>query len=439
MTFLSEAARGRVACLAIFIACTTGSLFGSSLTITLVLFSIFALVDLLCENTVKCFTILDLLPAYAATLYVGINVAASILNPTATSQWAYLGSLLIFLSVWPIIPWLRARQLPLFDTLVDGARWSCLLALPLALYQYYYLAERAEGLSGNALPFAQVCVVMGTLSLLGANEGTTKERVLGWAGFMSAFMCVALSGSKGVLPLPLIALVSFTFLNRFSWNDARNFKTGAVVLVLMSAVTFASPTFPRYVNLLMAVTRSAIHLPPAAAPVVTPGASQAPQVANSGNLPRVVKVVDTSFNDRLQMWAEAAKLIRERPILGHGMPNRQGLIDRLHLSYSHFHNGFITAAVDSGLIGMVALIFLVATPAYVAYRIPGWDPDRRKKLFFGVALTLTYGLGGLTNLVFGHDIYDGLFIFMTVVLTASTPAGAGNPVAIGRDLESEYW
>ncbi len=87
------------------------------------------------------------------------------------------------------------------------------------------------------------------------------------------------------------------------------------------------------------------------------------------------------------------------------------------LSLTHFHNGFLTAAVETGTLGIIAVlsIFLVLIRnAFLALRDRS-DPHAR---FGGVLLMSTaivYFCMGSVNLMFGHDILDVMFMVMTIL------------------------
>src|SRR5690606_11895396 len=130
---------------------------------------------------------------------------------------------------------------------------------------------------------------------------------------------------------------------------------------------------------------------------------------------------DTSLGARVVLWERAAELIGERPLLGYGMQNTKPLVlDTLNnagdfvYKYTHFHNGFLTIAVESGLIGLAAIIGVFVAAMIAALRALRSDQvERRFGALLLLSVVITYAIGGMFNLVIGHDLLDtSLMIFL---------------------------
>lgn len=335
----------------------------------------------------------------SASLYSLIGVCLMLVNlETGTTDGGRLASkavpLLMFLTVWLLLPRLRASSAGLLQAFISGASICGLLALPPAIWQSGYLGIRAEGFAGNALPFALICCLFGVISLLNITSADIWRRTLGWCGFIASLACLFLSGSRGLLPVPFAGLCVFALFFRSAIGRYWNLQGLILSIVVIAALSV-----------------SAIY--------------------NAGRLEALYGMAmgaarEESLSSRLLLWNHAWSLFCDRPFLGYGIQNRLSRIAETGLTYSHFHNGYLTVLVDSGIFGLVSLLLLLASPVIIALRAPS-DNARRHRIFAAVALSSTYAFGGLTNFIFGHDIYDSVFLWGAIVIAASVPRSPENP------------
>ncbi|WP_252804344.1 O-antigen ligase [Rhizobium sp. L1K21] len=341
----------------------------------------------------------DLLLAGSATAYVAANLLASALNGMKLVDFAILYPVFVFLFPWFIIPRLRlSTPDDLIGMLALGAGFCCILALPLAIYQSVVLHMRVEGGAGNAIPFGLICAVVGQLALLNTASPVAWRAILGCAGYLAALICLVLSETRGLLPVMLVGpVLVVTLFSDVRKRMANRWFLLAAALALLVLFFISGPIIARLMQFVSFVV--------------------------SGQQ-------EHSTAERLMLWRHAADLIAERPIFGFGMQHRQELIQQTGFGYSHFHNGFVTALVDSGLVGLLSLIALLAAPVVIAAKafraVLG-----RERLFVALTLVAVYVLGGMTNLIFWHDIYDNLFLWVATIVAASVPATDSNP-ALGR-------
>jgi O-antigen ligase len=84
------------------------------------------------------------------------------------------------------------------------------------------------------------------------------------------------------------------------------------------------------------------------------------------------------------------------------------------MDYSHYHNVFLTYAVRDGILGVLAILGIILVPPLVAIR-----HIRTEISAYGFALLLSmeacYLLSGFFGIMFGHDIFDAVFIVTTVI------------------------
>ncbi|MGT2468012.1 O-antigen ligase family protein [Mesorhizobium atlanticum] len=139
------------------------------------------------------------------------------------------------------------------------------------------------------------------------------------------------------------------------------------------------------------------------------------------------------------MWEIGFQAFREMPIFGHGIAAsralmKQGLQDQFGLqeTLSHFHNGFLTALVQAGLVGALALasIFIVAAWNAASTLRLSADPVERFGATVILVAVITYLVAGMTGILIGHDILDATLM---VFLISGTYLASGRTVApIGK-------
>lgn len=340
------------------------------------------------------FSLVALAYIVASVLSAMINLPGSPMSFGKTL--AKLAPLALFAAPLFLVSRLRlTRPEDLLSAFVLGAGFCGLFALPLAAYQVFVLGARAEGGAGNAIPFAMLCALFSTISLLNGEYPQAWRKLLGWAGFACGTFAVFLSQTKGVAPLPLIG--AFVYLAAFKARNLGLARIGlllAVVCLAMFGALYVSGALGRLAG-------AAAFL--------------------SGEAPQGY---DGSYAPRVMLWKAGLQFFAEHPVFGNGPQNIRSLVTATGATYSHFHNGYVTAAVGGGVVGLAALLALLVTPLVLSFRARR-APGGAFRLYIAFMLVLTYMLGGMTNFIFGHDIYDSVFLFTASLCVASI--GAGEP------------
>ena len=380
---------------------------GSVVTVLLALSAVWALILLLLRRFPPRYQRSDLTIVVPALLFVFVTLLAALLewrpDRDSSQLLSRLPAFLPFVFFPLVLSRLRTVEpVDVVKIFVLGASLCGILALPLAVIQVVWLGERAEGGAGNAIPFGMVCAFFASISLLNLVETDARRQALGWLGFVSATICVLLSQSRGVLPIPVVAFVCFFWL--YPAQRAWLFTPKVLVafaLALVSILLVASQQMDRMWLLAESVL----------------GASEGVQ--------------DNSLNLRLMMWKHATVLIGQDPWFGYGLQNRRTLLNELGLTFSHFHNGFLTATVDSGVAGLAATVLLIVSPLLCVWHNPS-SVLRRERLFMAIMLTVTYILGGMTNFIFLHDIYDSVFLWSALIVAVPLAAPPAREVEWGH-------
>jgi len=131
----------------------------------------------------------------------------------------------------------------------------------------------------------------------------------------------------------------------------------------------------------------------------------------------------TPLGLRVGLWDIGLDAFRRAPVFGQGMAasrelSRQGFKQRFGSSegFNHFHNGFLTALVQAGLVGLLTLaaIFVVAIRNATRILRISADPLERFGATMIVVTVIIYVIGGLTGILVGHDILDTTLMVLLV-------------------------
>ncbi|MCV0396036.1 MAG: O-antigen ligase family protein [Rhizobiaceae bacterium] len=298
--------------------------------------------------------------------------------------------------------WRVADKAALVRACIMGAALASYSAFAVALVQFAVMDLRPEGGAGNAIVFATVASLTGLVSLAGALHGEGRGSVLCLGAAVAAVIAVLLSGTRGALPGLVLGgvLLLFLYRHRFNANFRRSgaLAAGGAVLV---ALVFAVAMAPRFAEALT-------------------------DLQGIGH-----EDYETSLGLRFIMLIEGAKVALENPVFGWGPASSamlmerhvQGLVD-MAVSYTHFHNAFLTILVEAGIPGLAALVALVVVPLVVAFRALRAAPAPEER--FGAVLMMlavvVATLGGLSSIMIGHDILDTVFV-MSLALGAYLAAG----------------
>lgn len=79
------------------------------------------------------------------------------------------------------------------------------------------------------------------------------------------------------------------------------------------------------------------------------------------------------LSGRSEVWSWGVQLFAERPLLGQGFGMSQTLMDENNWRFEeaqgrHFHNSYLTAAVEMGIIGLIALVFVAGRAMVIGAR-----------------------------------------------------------------------
>ena len=329
--------------------------------------------------------------------YCAANLMASIVNNSFVRDASHLFPLVTFL-LFPISysTWSITQKTTLARIIVLSSMAACFVALLMAVIQQYWLGVRAEGGAGNPIVFATVVCLAVTVCVAGALSGIERARNPLFYAALAGTIAIIYSGSRIVWLALLIAGIAVLLINRQRLRG----RNAVRVLLLLAAVGIVIAAFG-----FQAISGRFDFL-----------RSDWSALGTHGNY-------DTSLGIRIALWEIGLKAFQDMPVFGHGggasqLLIKQGFHDQFALDtgYNHFHNGFLTALVQAGILGAVTLAAIFVVAAGMAARVlrSSGDPVERFGATMIVVVVITYLTAGMTGILVGHDILDSVLMVFLV-------------------------
>jgi O-antigen ligase len=351
-------------------------------------------------------------------LYCAAYLLSLAINPAP--DWGLVLPVLTLL-LFPFLysSWQLSKKETIARSAINGSMIACYGALALALFQFHFDGMRAEGGAGNAIVFATVTCMAASISLAGALSRKGMAALLLFGAYCAGSIAILYSGSRGTwlaLFLTTAAVLWIYRERRHAWSSALAVSCAALAVALVS---FAGA-----------------QVIPARIAALT---HDWQQMSEHGNY-------DSSLGRRAELWEIGLSAVEESPIIGHGPQATRALINDgfekigLDVYYTHFHNGFLNAWVETGILGVLSLaaIFVVALYLGCGILAVSASPEERLGAAILITLTATYVIGGLTGILVGHDILDAMLMAYLAVgayLAAGTsmlPEEAADPQRPGN-------
>ncbi|MHC1549808.1 O-antigen ligase family protein [Phyllobacterium sp. K27] len=371
-------------------------LLASGTSVILVCALVWAIISLVAKRFPFKLTRTDKIVASCVTFYVLTTILSVVMHPNASDDKVFLLKMIPFLAVWFVIPRLRVsisgRLIPF---LIIGAGIGMIGSLILSIIQVVFLQFRAEGGAGNAAVFGLFAVLFGSISLLNAHSESKTERIIAVAGFASGLLCAFLSGTRSAwLVMPFNFAILFWYLRGQELPTvSRSIKITLTIIIVAVLAIAGMKVKERY---------RALEI----------------DISLLDEKPNEI----SSLKARLLLWEGGIKAFVQAPVLGHGPQNRMDKVNSAldmpgdkKMLFTHVHNGFLNAAVDGGIVGLLGLLALLAAPLIAAWRkTPG--PGRDIAIAISFLLVTSYVITGTFGIMFGHDATDAVFVYLTIVL-----------------------
>ncbi len=291
-------------------------------------------------------------------------------------------------------------------------------------------AERAAGATTNAILFGQLSLVVAALALILCPTMADVHRwptQLSLVAFTAGATASSLSASRGPwLALPLVfGILAVQFRGRVGWRHALLLL--ACVGASLSAAGFLGGQEMQRTQEVVSESVDYFHSSPA------------------------TDARATSVGSRLDIWRTAADGFTAEPVLGIGWGNlnallvseaRSGVITDYAAEFSHAHNQYLSVLVSGGIVGLMALIFLLGVPGVAfGHALFAAEGTNRTIGAAGLMVVGAYATFALTESVFERALPAAFFALVVSVLlghlqpeTTLVPPALGPMPETGDDL-----
>lgn len=331
--------------------------------------------------------------AYAA-VKLGFTVAHS-----GWDGWERWPGLFLFFAPTFLLLRLRLSDSDaLLDTVILGAGFSVIIALPFAAVEVFWLGERAEVFCGNSNVFGVMAAVFGSIGTLNVLSGSNRRRWLGILAFLAMVLCVLASGRRIMaVALPLLTLV---ILWSAAYSVPRHvFRRGVAAMLAFLAVVLVFAHGPLWERM--------------------------SRIGDEIARIEQQQDYDSSTGLRILMLKGGWAAAREAPFAGYGLAGRmdavRAALPEEHselIVFTHPHNGYLAALLDAGILGVLVLLAMLTAPVWLAFSAQR-DAMWRPRLAVGMIVTLSYGVSGAAGIMFEHDLMDAAFVVLLIVVAAS--------------------
>jgi O-antigen ligase len=355
----------------------------------------------------------DVPVAAMVLLYPVVMIVAVWAKPNAMEGLTWIKRVVPFLGLFLLVARLRLSPgLQLWRLFLAGCGLGTICSFVLAGIQVGWFLPRAEGGTTNAALFGLVGVLFGGLSLLNASSPDRFQRWIAFLGYSAGLGCAFLSGTRSawaVIPIQLFVFIWYFGCSSLSVRRGKVLVVSAAIIAAM-LVTTAPLIWHRVDKLRQEVTLFSDD-----------------------------SDAFSSFSARMALYRGAVSAIRRSPLTGFGPQNRMTAVLREidgrikdKLTFTHVHNGFLTAQVDAGVPGLLGLVLLLAAPV-VAARRAAPRQDRTMATAVSLLLVSSYVVTGSFGIMFGHRVVDTTYAYITALVISFS----GQPRAAGAAIDPD--
>jgi O-antigen ligase len=249
---------------------------------------------------------------------------------------------------------------------------------------------------------ARIGVILGTGALAGLFSGTSRWRLILWAGPVLALAVVFLTASRGAMfgLFPAAIIMAVLVLR----NRGNRLAISIAVIGVIATALVLDQVMGHWLLARFALIGERIG------DMIFAGVSK-----------------EGSVNQRLQMYAAGWQAFANAPLLGYGWsdfaPAAGSVMDMRYFGgpenrWFQFHNDFLNMAVAAGIPGVLCWVALHVAPIAGALATPR-DEWFRLRLGAMIALSVMFLLFGLTDMGFGYDLPTTLYAFIATIILAS--------------------
>ena len=378
---------------------------GSAISVMLYSFFIWGLISLALKRFEFQMTRSDRQLAWTFTAFAALIVLTALIGPNRSQIPHSIIWLLAFLAPWIVIPRLRASGgIDFLQPYIVGAAVGSAGAALVAIVQLGIFGVRSEGGAGNAAVFSTMSLCLMGIGGLNIASPSRGRQILAITAVIGGIVALAMSLTRGVGLAMLPVLVLLVLFAPARW---RSIVMRPVSLVMLAVAAIALYNVQLLIDRRWEQTVRELH--------------------------RILMGEQTTkgIGERLRLWQAGWDAFVDSPIWGHGIQNRMASLvpelskDGLPIAdFTHTHNGFLSFAIDGGILTLAALVAVLCVPVFIAWKAPR-DPKYRTRLFLALIVSIAYAVSGMTQIMFKHDIMDAFFVFCALLIAASVPSNVG--------------
>ncbi|MBX3581233.1 MAG: O-antigen ligase family protein [Rhizobiaceae bacterium] len=292
--------------------------------------------------------------------------------------------------------WCISHKATVAAAVLGGSALACYGGAVIAAVQFHLYGTRAEGGAGNAIVFATVICLAASMVLAGVFYARKEQAIALLGAYCAGTIAILYSGSRATWIALLLssAVILWISRDRWVWRVSRRTLIG-ISVAIAAIVLVASQTIPHRVG----------------------------ELVTDWHQIKLEDDYDSSLGRRLTLWEIALSSIAANPFIGTGPQSTKPVIAAgfalkgLDVQYSHFHNGFLTAWVETGIVGLFSLIvlFLIAVVTGVRILRDATAVETRLGGTMLVVTAATYLTTGMSGIIVGHDILDAMLLAFLAV------------------------
>ncbi len=314
------------------------------------------------------------------------------------------------LFVIPVFFLFRKTRLPIrivWYSVISGAVISGVYAIVAGVF--LHPGERVSG-SYHSIAFGDISLAMAFMSLAGVHflqqEKTFFQRICPWLAFILGMAACILSGTRGAW----IAVPGLFFIALIQYYKDLRFRTWMGIFIGIFLVAVILYKIPQ--------TQISQRLQETCQEIMEYDGSHSKE---------------GSASERMEGWKAAWNIFLDHPFLGAGPGSFKSIshqmIDRGERSeiiriYHQPHSAYLSVMSDCGILGLISLFAIFLVPVYVIIKQIRITPDNRDAGFAGLYLIAAFMQFGLTETIFGQNIYIGFYVVMLAVILCAC-AGYG--------------
>lgn len=290
---------------------------------------------------------------------------------------------------------------------------GCVVALGVGVYTVFVLnLPRADGFLTGSLIYARLAVLLGFIAATGCLIPGSRWRYVYALGPVIATAVCVLAGARGVLLcVPFLLLLFFVFLLSERTARERWWIVGGLVSMCVLGAAVA---------LLFVDVGRILAIPAEVINVIT---------GNGG-------ATDLSTQYRLSYYWAGWTAFQRAPLFGYGWAHLRDaaflVLDPVAFAdFFSFHNDFLNFAVSGGIVGVAALVIILAAPIAGVLTTPR-DGLFALRVYGASSIVMLYALSGLTDMVIGYDMPTFGFAMMSAIVLGAfreRPTPATSPAS----------